>query len=251
MKKQIFAGILASAMAVTCAATVSAVEKTDAITGNHTVTGFFNEKTDAIEIKDGESYTISFHNKSNGSNNYENFVLAIVGEVGDAYTGADQEVLIVRADAWGWGGGYSDLVAPDGSGNALAFESDVNWDTWGTEMGAGVDVVINLKKSGNTITYDAKVGAYSIKTTATSGKALPDTVYAFLTGENVELTNIKTVKNGAAAPAPDNTNAAAPGNTNATTPNKGTPDTGVEGVAVVAGIAIVAAGAIVVAKKRK
>ena len=33
-------------------------------------------------------------------------------------------------------------------------------------------------------------------------------------------------------------------------PNKGSPDTGVEGVAVVAGLAIIAAGAVVVAKKR-
>ncbi len=41
------------------------------------------------------------------------------------------------------------------------------------------------------------------------------------------------------------------GDTNATTPDKNTPDTGVEGVAVVAGIAVLAAGAIVVAKKRK
>ena len=41
------------------------------------------------------------------------------------------------------------------------------------------------------------------------------------------------------------------GDTNATTPDKNTPDTGVEGVAVVAGLAIVAAGAVVVAKKRK
>lgn len=57
------------------------------------------------------------------------------------------------------------------------------------------------------------------------------------------------------AAASDNTPAettAAAGNTNSTaTTDKGNADTGVEGVAVVAGLAIVAAGAIVVAKKRK
>ncbi len=37
----------------------------------------------------------------------------------------------------------------------------------------------------------------------------------------------------------------------ATTPDKGSPDTGVEGVAAVAGVAIVAAGAVVLSKKRK
>ncbi len=36
-----------------------------------------------------------------------------------------------------------------------------------------------------------------------------------------------------------------------TTPDKGSPDTGVEGVAAVAGVAIVAAGAVVLSKKRK
>ena len=59
-----------------------------------------------------------------------------------------------------------------------------------------------------------------------------------------------------AAAAADNTSAettaAAAGNTTpAASSDKGNADTGVEGVAVVAGLAIVAAGAIVVAKKRK
>ncbi len=50
---------------------------------------------------------------------------------------------------------------------------------------------------------------------------------------------------GETTTAPDN------GNTSTPTEDKNTPDTGVEGVAVVAGLAIVAAGAVVVAKKRK
>lgn len=41
------------------------------------------------------------------------------------------------------------------------------------------------------------------------------------------------------------------GDTSAPTTDKNTPDTGVEGVAAVAGIAVLAAGAIIVAKKRK
>ena len=45
--------------------------------------------------------------------------------------------------------------------------------------------------------------------------------------------------------------AEAPAETTATTPAKGSPDTGVEGVAAVAGVAIVAAGAVVLSKKRK
>ena len=37
----------------------------------------------------------------------------------------------------------------------------------------------------------------------------------------------------------------------ATTPEKGSPDTGVEGIAAVAGVAVLAAGAVLVSKKRK
>lgn len=60
----------------------------------------------------------------------------------------------------------------------------------------------------------------------------------------------------AAAPADDATaapadDAAAAPAASAATPSKGSPDTGVEGVAAVAGLAIVAAGAVVLSKKRK
>ena len=39
--------------------------------------------------------------------------------------------------------------------------------------------------------------------------------------------------------------------TTTTTPDKGSPDTGVEGIAAVAGVAVLAAGAVLVSKKRK
>ena len=58
---------------------------------------------------------------------------------------------------------------------------------------------------------------------------------------------------GAAADdtASDATTGEAADNTTTTTPDKGSPDTGVEGVAAVAGVAVVAAGAVVLSKKRK
>lgn len=71
-------------------------------------------------------------------------------------------------------------------------------------------------------------------------------------GSKVECTfTVTGFKSAEAAPA--DTEAAAPsaGDTNTATPDKGNADTGVEGVAAVAGIAIIAAGAIVIAKKRK
>ena len=61
--------------------------------------------------------------------------------------------------------------------------------------------------------------------------------------------------NAAQAPAADDNTAAtvdaeAPADTAATT-EKGSPDTGVEGIAAAAGVAVVAAGAVLLSKKRK
>lgn len=65
----------------------------------------------------------------------------------------------------------------------------------------------------------------------------------------VKVSEIRFVmKEGASNPPASDTNTA---DTNPPATDKGQPDTGVEGVAVVAGLAILAAGAIVVANKRK
>ncbi len=64
-------------------------------------------------------------------------------------------------------------------------------------------------------------------------------------GHSITLKELTISDEPPAAPAPDN------GNTDAPTADKNTPDTGVEGVAIVAALAIVATGAVVVARKRK
>ncbi len=170
------------------------VETVDAISGDLTVTNFFNEKTGAVEMKSGDSYTFTFKNTSNGTNNYDNYVMAITGAIGEAYTGASEEVLIIRADAWGWGGGMSDFVAPDGTGNTLAFTTNADWDKWAAAMKAGVDVEITVSRDGNTINYSAKIGEVNVSLTATSGTALPESTYIFFTGEKCALTGINTTK---------------------------------------------------------
>lgn len=160
------------------------------ITGNLTVGSFFSNRTGAIPLKDGQGYTFNFWMTSSGSNNWDTFIMAIHG---DNYAGADQEVLIVRGDNWGWGGGLSDLVAPDGTGNKLAFESNIDWDKWVSTCKSGVNVTIYLSRLGNTLLYEARIGnEWFVKTTATSGKALPENLYVFFTGENVTLSNITT-----------------------------------------------------------
>ncbi len=196
MKKKFYAGMVALTMAVTGAMPVFAVEKVDEITGDLSVSGFFAERTNAVELKSGEQYTFTFDNQSNGSNNWENFVMAVTGAVGADYVDAGQEIFVVRADSWGWGGGMSDFVAPNAAeGNKLAFTNDVaNWDDWAPAMQAGVSCEVNIGRQGDTLIYNAKIGEYTVSTSATSGVALPESCYVFFTGENCDLTNFTTTK---------------------------------------------------------
>lgn len=166
---------------------------TPKIEGNLTVTAFFLEKTNMVPLSSGDKYTFTFTNTSKGTNNYENFVVGIVGTNASPYPGAEKEILIVRADRYGWGGGMSDFVRPDEAGNALVFDSNIDWDKWVAACKAGVPVTVTVSRSGNTLNYEAAIGDWYVKLSATSGKALPKTAYLFLTGENCTLSNIKTV----------------------------------------------------------
>lgn len=158
--------------------------------GNLTVTSFFGNKTEFTPLKSGSSLTYTFNNTSNGNNNWDNFVMAVVNADAASYGGADNEVVVIRADAWGWGGGASDFVAPDGAGNTLAFETNANFDEWQAKMKEGVAVELTIALDGNTLTYNATIGEYTVSMTATSGVDLPDTLYVFFTGENCKLTGI-------------------------------------------------------------
>lgn len=172
------------------------VRKTDEITGDYKIGEFFSEKTDAVELKSGDTYTFTFHNKSTGSNNWENYVMAVIGEIGYDYVDSSDEVLIVRADAWGWGGGKSDFMAPDfNTENSLVFTSNIDdWNAWNELMASGADCKVTLSRNGDTLVYTAVMGSYEVKCTAVSSCSLPESCYVFFTGENCELTGFKTVK---------------------------------------------------------
>ena len=264
MRKKLLTVALAATMVVSSVFSAFAVDAKDTISGDLTVTTFFNEKTDAVELKSGDTLNLKFNCKSESITlNYQTYVMAVTGAIGDAYTGAAEEVLILRGDSWGWGGGLSDIVAPDDAGtdtNKLVFESDVNWDEWQNLLKGGADVDITLSRNADTLTYEAKVGTYTMKTTTTSGKALPDTLYVFLTGEQTVLSGITTTKTSSSvstdptqAPADDkkedDTTAAPASDTNKddVKPAK-TGD--VSSVAVVAIVALGAAVAVVASKKK-
>lgn len=68
---------------------------------------------------------------------------------------------------------------------------------------------------------------------------------------NLTLGSTAAAADDTAAPADDAASDATDAGTTAPADTKGSPDTGVEGVAAVAGVAVVAAGAVVLSKKRK
>ncbi len=186
--------------------TILAVDATNEICGDLKVTTFFNEKTNAVELKTGDSYIFKFHNKSNGTANYENYVMAVTGAIGDDYVNGEQEVLIIRADNWGWGGGMSDFVVPDAKeGNKLIFETNVNWETWLPATQAGIDCEVTISRDENTLSYNGKMGDYFFSTTATSGKKLPESCYVFFTGQNCDLTGFTTEKHTVKVPDSEET----------------------------------------------
>ena len=244
MNKKILAGALASVMAVACAANVSALE-TEMDFG-----GFWTGHTEGVEITaDGIEITFTATTHEGASNNW-NTPLYVVYAGNEAKVNGDGyvEYFVGRSDLWGWS------PAGDTGANALGDgyvwtpgEAPADWAAWVTECQGGVSGSLTATKGSGNVTVTFTVNGV---TSTVVIPAADDTVYVSLFGEECKLTNIKLVDN-TPAPAPE------PGDGNGATdgagadPNKGSPDTGVEGVAVVAGLAIIAAGAVVVAKKRK
>ena len=266
MKKQIFAGILASAMAVTCATAVSA----ETVSANKTYdnglvvdgsSGWNSNSSDTFVITDA-GVTITFTNEPfiRDKENYSSFVFETV-----ATDKADGVTMIAGANCWTY----------DASGAANANTVNVPKTTfvtsWGDDWdkyvaGSTGDIELNAKKTAaDTVTYSIKFTNGETETyTSVYPDGVPDGLELKMGSDGGKITIKSAVFGGTAAPTEENkddektnepstTEAPKPGDTNATTPDKdkNTPDTGIEGVAVVAGLAIVAAGAIVVAKKRK
>ncbi|MGN1119308.1 MAG: NPXTG-anchored protein [Oscillospiraceae bacterium] len=114
----------------------------------------------------------------------------------------------------------ADAYATDDAYVQVAFQE------WGSDMSAIEVVSLDvLDKSGNTMISFDGTGAVT-----SSAGAVEDTTVADTTTDTT-----------------DNTDTTA----TTTTDGKGSPDTGVESVAAVAGLAVVAAGAVVLSKKRK
>lgn len=177
-----------------CILTGISCDDSVSVAGNLTVTDFFSAQTAALPLKTGESYEFTFHNKSDGSTNWENFILGVAGA--PAATGFDEALLILRADSYGWGdGSHFPTIDEVSGGDILPFETDINdWEAFVQEAQAGFDVTVTLTREGDTLVYDANMGGHSVKLTAQAKAALPETVYVFLTGEKCVLSDIASQK---------------------------------------------------------
>lgn len=162
-------------------------------------TTFFQSHGASYAIADGQTLTLKFKATAleTATNNWENWVLACTNlarndatyqaaiDANDGSSG-QYESIVLRADNFGWG---TDYVATN---LAMTLNGEaIDWTNWVADAKAGMDVELTVTRTGadfelhavsvaGSNTYD-----YTAKWTATT--TLADTMYLFLTGENVTM----------------------------------------------------------------
>lgn len=224
--KKIMAGVVASALAIsTMAVAASAADYESTYTQSVTA--------DKININDDGTF-------------YSQLQVGHVAEVTvtATYTTADGATgyALIGTD-WGEPTAECNAVKMTGAWNGAGFglPEDVVTAANGDFSGITLDFTVEVTDIASDV--QAQVDAWG-------EEAIADIQIIIIGANSPYASGFGTVKiaEKAAAAADDN---AAAGDTSApTASDKGAADTGVEGVAVVAGLAIVAAGAVIVAKKR-
>lgn len=237
--KKILAGAVASVMAVS---TLAVAASADAIKNEYTYKnsaenvncnsdGTFFTQIQLGHIEKIDSLTIAYE-AADGSTGY-----ALVS----TNWGGDPEQ---EANGIAWDGGDfnnwsgANVTLPEGvdfNGLVFTVTAVINGEeAWAQYIEANPDCdgmetpdIVIFKFGGSAANAGTVIGEYAVADSAPADTEAP------------------------ATEAPADTTAAVGNTSTAPSTDKGNADTGVEGVAVVAGLAIVAAGAIVVAKKRK
>ena len=264
MKKKFFAVAMATTMALSTAVTAMAATATEA-----DITDAFKVNTGDEAVTGNFDVTYTFHNATKDTSaNWNNFALEIFDGNGQFIT--------LRADAFGWTAGSWTLGGDtvDNAGkNPLWTGQPEDWTAWVADM-KNADVTVNVKRSGNVfnVQYDMKgaSNSYQFKTAVTVNEEVPDALNIHITGEKVNLTNVKFT-NGAAAgetkkeegttagtPAggakkEEGATKAAAANNTATTKaaTKTSPKTGdVAPIAALGAVAVVACAGVVVSRKK-
>ncbi len=149
-------------------------------------TGWWSAWSDSYKVADGETHITYFKNYTNGTYNWNNWVIAFVN-VGDNIHGASEldtysEYLVLRADNYGWGTYYDD----SNLSNDYAWDDGTEtWTYFPTLMdGANVALAVSVNDGVVTMTaytqsQDGTLYTYSYNFTV---EGLEE-VYYFLTTE--------------------------------------------------------------------
>lgn len=155
------------------------------LTSDFTVTSF-RAVGSGFEKLTGD-FCIAYHftNKSKGTNNYDNFIFELT-DGNDKYT-------TLRADVYGWG------TLHDGD-NALTWSgAPSDWDSFKEAM-KDAEVTVIASRNDNAIEVKYHIVSnedpdtvYDMNVTCSKAAGFPDTLFARITGEKVEVSNISLV----------------------------------------------------------
>ncbi len=218
--KKILAAVLAGAMVLGSAISVSAATADVDITG-----GLGSGNTGDEAVTGNFDVTYTFKNASHDTSlNWNNFAVEVFGE-GFGIT--------ARADAYAVGyngaenvlGGWGDKPIAATTKWTGQPANDEEWAAWAKGM-ADASCNVNVKRSGNVLTITYKINAggkdYTFVGTTPEVSGMPDALSVHITGEKTKISNVTFKNNASSAPAADSQ--AAPSGSQAAPADTGTID---------------------------
>lgn len=164
--------------------------------------GWWQEFTNSVELKEGESKTVKLKNYSSGVENWHNYVVAFTNTqtTSDKAPSADNyegyaEYAVVRADLYGWGD-----ASYAGAFDSKWIDGETAWSDWEAWKDAmrDVDVTLVITRSGSDIVIDSTFvdrsgNEFTSKSTITSTLTADAPCYFFFTGEQayIELMSVE------------------------------------------------------------
>lgn len=144
--------------------------------------------SDYFRIPVNKLLHLEFVNHSSGVNNWNNWNLAVVNEVGDRDADGYKEYFVLRADAYGWGGSMAEEGYPFDLGMVSHNypDTDGDGDIWNdfrtTMQGAYVTLEIDHSATGNVFVTATAVGTNGVELVMTYQQPVSDTndIVAFL-----------------------------------------------------------------------
>lgn len=194
--KKVLAGVCAAAVMTV---PVYAAESTIADATFTTFWGWDGQSTaQGVQLSDTDT-TITFHDVSNGTNNWDNAIFVLFDSTNGVMSNANDqgsyaEKLVCRVDNWAWNAN-GDKNTNLGDCTFTEGAITTNWDTFVADAQAGIDVTITAKVTD---------GVATAHLTTTNGMdytvTAPGAKWIAIGGENCTLSNIKVVTADAAAP---------------------------------------------------